>query len=221
MATIIKNDAYVPSSGQDLRGVAYDFSDLRRQADDYLETVRGEAARIIQAAQEESAKIKRDAEQAGRQAAQAAVESILDKKVAQRMESLTPALATAVQQIEDARQDWLHHWETSLLQLAQALAARVLHRELREQPEIALTWIQAALQLASGSAEITVQLHPTDHQTLGPQVEQLAATCGRAAPTTIVASEAISLGGCVVTTEFGSIDMQLETQLARLAEELN
>ncbi|MBW8885281.1 MAG: hypothetical protein JF612_11035 [Planctomycetia bacterium] len=36
----------------------------------------------------------------------------------------------------------------------------------------------------------------------------------------IVEDSAIAAGGCRVDTEFGSLDQQLEQQLARIAEEL-
>jgi flagellar assembly protein FliH len=36
----------------------------------------------------------------------------------------------------------------------------------------------------------------------------------------IVADESITAGGCRVDTEFGSLDQQLEAQLARITEEL-
>ena len=221
MATIIKRENQLHSSGATVSGIAYDLLDMADQAEDYLGTVRAEAAKIIQQAKQESAKIRQQAEEAGRQAAQEAVESILDEKVGKQMQTLTPALATAVQLIEDSRQDWLRHWETSAVQLTSAIAARIVRRELSQQPEIALEWIQEALQLAAGAAELTVRLHPSDHQTLGNQIHELAALFGGAAPTTIIADDSLSPGGCVVTTKFGSIDMQLETQLARLAQELS
>ncbi|MCH2115160.1 MAG: hypothetical protein MK171_09670 [Pirellulales bacterium] len=221
MATIIKRESQISSSGTALRGVAYGPSDMASQAEAYLDGVRGEAAKIIQEAKQESARIREQAERMGHQAAKSAAESLLDEKVARQVQTLTPALASAVQLIEDSRQEWLHHWEASIIQLASAIALRIVRRELKQQPDITLTWITESLQLAGGAAEVTVRLHPTDYQTLGSQVEQLATVMGQAAPGKIIADETISLGGCVVTTEFGSIDMQLETQLARLAEEMN
>jgi len=222
MATIIKRESQsqMQSTGKAVRGVAYDLTDMASQADDYLAGVRAEAAKIIQQAKQEAVAIKKQAEEAGRKAAQEAVEKILDEKVAQQMKTLTPALATAVEQIKDSEQAWIHHWETSLVQLAGAIAARLVRREIQRHPEIALEWIEEALRLAAGSAEITVRLHPTDLETLAGQVERLAETFNTLAPAKVVADESISLGGCRVETEFGSIDQQIETQLQRIADEL-
>jgi len=220
MATIIKRESQLHTSGVELRNVAYDLTDMASQADAYLAEVRAEAAKIVAQAQAEAEQIRQQSEAAGKQAAEAAVERILDEKVAKQMKSLTPALSVAVGQIDDSRQDWLRHWESSAIRFACSIAEKIVRRELQTQPEIALEWVQEALQMCAGSAEITVRLHPGDYQTLGDQVRQLAEIFHPAAPTNIVADSQLSLGGCRVETEFGSIDQQLETQLARLEQEL-
>ncbi len=221
MATIIKRETQHHASGSELRKVAYDLTDLSSQGDAYLLEVRAEAAKIIQQAERDAAKIRLEAEAAGKQAAEAAIERILDVKVAKQMKTLTPALASAVQQIEDSRQDWLRHWESSATQLACDIAARIIRRELQTQPKIALQWVQESLQMCAGAAEITVRLHPSDHETLGDQVCQLAEVFSPAASTKIIADASLSLSGCRIETEFGSIDQQLETQLERLQQELS
>ncbi|MDZ4658921.1 MAG: FliH/SctL family protein [Bythopirellula sp.] len=221
MATIIKTETQAHPTGTPLRRVAYDLRDFSGQADDYLDRVRGEAAKIVLQAKQEAEKIRSQAEQAGRRAAEEAIEKILDDKVAQQMRTVTPALQNAVAQIVDSQADWQRHWEKSIVKLACAFAKRIVRRELQQQPEIALEWIREALQLASGAAEITLRLHPHDLVTLRSQVEQLAAVFSPAAPARIVGDETISLGGCRLETQFGSIDQQLETQLARISEELS
>ena len=60
-------------------------------------------------------------------------------------------------------------------------------------------------------------MNPDDHAALGPQVEQVVAQLRLVGQAQIVADPAIATGGCHVDTEFGSIDGQLETQLARIA----
>ncbi len=221
MATIIKRESQLHASGTELRKVAYDLTDLESQGDTYLHEVRAEAAKIVQEAEQEAATIRQEAEAAGKQAAEAAIERILDEKVAKQMKSLTPALASAVKQIEDSRQDWLRHWESSATRLACDIAARIIRRELQSQPEIALQWVQEALQMCAGAAEITVRLHPSDHETLGEQVRQLTEVFHPVAKANIVADASLSVSGCRIETEFGSIDQQLETQLERLQQELS
>jgi len=220
MATIIKHQHQVQASGTLLRSAAYNLTDMTSQAQDYLSTVRQEAIQIIQQARLEAEAIRQQAEQAGRQAAQEAIEGILDEKVAQQMQSLMPALDSAVSQIEDSKQQWLQYWETSIVHLSTSIAAHVIRRELKTEPELALEWIREALQLAAGSAEVSVHLHPHDLETLRGEIDRLAATFCPLAKGQIVADPSITAGGCRVETQFGTIDVQLEAQLARVEQEL-
>jgi flagellar assembly protein FliH len=220
MATIIKTESQAIPSGTPLRQVAYDLSDFSGQADSYLNQVRAEAAKIVMQAKQESERVRSQAEQAGRKAAEAAIEKILDEKVSKQMQTLTPALHEAVSQIVDSQADWQRHWEKSIVALACSLAKRIVRRELKNDPAISVEWIREALELASGAAEITVRLSPNDFETLRTQTEQLAAVFSPAATARVVADQAITVGGCRVETQFGSIDQQLETQLSRVAEEL-
>jgi flagellar assembly protein FliH len=220
MATIIKTESQAFPSGTPLRQVAYDLSDFSGQADSYLNRVRAEAAKIVMQAKQESERVRSQAEQAGRKAAEAAIEKILDEKVAKQMQTLTPALQDAVSQIVDSQADWQRHWEKSIIALACSLAKRIVRRELKHDPTISAEWIREALELAGGAAEITVRLNPHDFETLRTQAEQLAAVFSPAATAKVVSDQAITIGGCRVETQFGSIDQQLETQLERISEEL-
>lgn len=220
MATIIKKEMHVQSSGKSLHAVAYDLTDMAEQAESYVENVRREATKIIQTAKQEAIAIREKAEKEGRKAARAAIEHILDQKVEKQMQTLVPALNSAIAQIEDSKQQWLHHWETAAVKLAAAIAQRLIRRELTEHPELSLEWISSALELAAGSTEVTVRLHPDDHETLRSEVVRLADLFCPLASAKIVADDSITASGCRVETQFGSIDQQIETQLARVVQEL-
>jgi flagellar assembly protein FliH len=221
MATIIRKDGTRQSTtGRSVQPVAFSFADMRGQADNYLETVRGEAAKIVQQAHRDAERIRRAAEVAGRKAAEAAAERVLDEKVAKRMDTLVPALEQLVKQINDAKGELQSYWERSALKVSTAIAARLIRRELTQHPEISLESIAEALQLARGSAEITLRINPTDYENLGPQIERLSATLCQLSPSQIVADETITAGGCRVETKFGEVDQQIEAQLRRIEEDL-
>jgi flagellar assembly protein FliH len=221
MATIIRKDGARPvNSGRPVEPVAFSFTDMRGQADDYVETVRREAAKIVQQAHKQAEQIRRDAEVAGRKAAEAAVERILDEKVAKRMDTLIPALQQLTRQLHDARGELQRHWERSAVHVAAAIAERIIRREIASEPTITLETIAESLRLAAGSTDITLYISPTDHENLGPQITRLAETLCQLAPSNVVADAEITPGGCRVVTKFGEIDQQIESQLRRIEEEL-
>lgn len=221
MATIIrKGNSHEQPSGRAVRPVAFSFADMRGQADDYLEVVRQEAAKIIQQAHRDGETIRRQAETAGRKAAEAAIEKVLEEKVARRMDTLLPALEQLVSQLNDAKGELLTRWERSATRVITAISERVIRREMAHEPSISLELISEAIRLASGAAELTLHINPTDHEHLGPQVERVAASLGKLAPNQIVPDATVSPGGCRVVTKFGVIDQQIESQLRRIEEDL-
>jgi len=221
MATIIRKDSpRETTSGQVAQPIAFSFSDMKGKANDYLGNVRVEAAKIIQQAHQQAEQIRRQAEAAGRKAAEAAVEKILEEKVSMRMDTLLPALQSLMQEINDTKGALLTRWEQSAIHVATAMAERIVRREISQRPEITLDLIGEALRLAAGTEEITLHLNPTDYKNLGSQITRLAETLCRLTPSSILADDNITPGGCRIATKYGQIDQQIEAQLRRIEEDL-
>jgi flagellar biosynthesis/type III secretory pathway protein FliH len=221
MATIIrKENAHELQAGRAVRRESFNFADMEGRAGEYLETVRQEAGKIVQEAHRDAERIRKQAEVAGRKAAESAIERILDEKVAKRMETLLPALEKVIVQVNDAKGELLRQWERSALQVITAISARVIHRELKREPTIVLDLVAEALRLATGSTDVTLHINPSDYEHMGSQIEQLSKALCRLAPSQIMADPAISAGGCRIETKFGVIDQQIEAQLRRIEEDL-
>ena len=197
---------------------AYQFDDM---GDAYLNRVRDEAARIISEARAEAARLKAQAADDGKQAALHAVEASLRARIDQETRSVVQALHQAVQAIEHSRRAWQGHWELHAVAVAIAIARRVVRRELAHAPEITLELVREALALASGQQSIVLRMNPDDHKNLGTQVDQLVAELRLIGQPQVVADPTIASGGCKVETDYGAIDGQVATQLARIAEELS
>lgn len=222
MATIIRKDSSRElTSGRPTQPISFNFADMRGQANDYLGTVRAEAAKIVQQAHQQAEQIRRQAEVAGRKAAQEAAEKVLEEKVGKRMQTLLPALDQLIGQLNDSKAELLARWHQSAVQVASAMAARIVRRELARDPTIVLDLVTEALRMATGTAEISVHINPTDYAHLGAQINSLANTLAQLTPSQIVADSDVSPGGCRIETKYGEIDMQIESQLRRIEEELS
>lgn len=217
MSTVIR----ATDHNQGVQQPVFNFEDLTVQAERYLERVREEAKKIMVAAHKEADTIKRRAETEGHAAALKKVAEMTEQQLGQKLATLLPALTEVVRQIGFAKHAWLSHWEKSAVHLATAIAGRVVRREVAHQPELPLKLLGEALELAAGSAELRIHLHPTDRQTLGPQAEVLVRELAPLAKAEIVSDPEVSPGGCRVDTRLGIIDQRLESQLARIEEELS
>jgi flagellar assembly protein FliH len=216
MAGIIKASGHIDAAAKaPLK--AFHFDDVGQS---YVGRVRSEAAEIVNQARKEAAQIKAKATEEGRQAGIQAAQASLKARLDQQLGEIMTALRQAVVHIEQSRHAWQQHWERHAVDLAAAIAGRICRRELSRQPEISLAWVREALLLAGKNAEVVLRLHPDDHAALAQQIEKLKHELTGIGAVKIIADPAISSGGCRVDTEFGSLDQQLESQLARITEEL-
>jgi len=222
MAGIIKGDRWVETGAPPT--AAFNLEDLTKRAEGYLSQVREQAAQIIATAkslaEQQSEQIAQQAREQGREAALREARQTLSATLDQQLTTLLPALQAAIEDIRDSKAAWLKHWERQTLTLATAIAERVIRRELREVPEITIDLVREALQLVLGSGHVTVQLAPTDFEALRDRVIGVEQQLNSIASTSVVADPAVTPGGCRVLTEFGWIDQCIESQLARIQEEL-
>ncbi len=125
MTTVIR----ATDRNRGVHGVAFNFDDIAAKAESYLDTVRVEAGRIVEAARQEAEAIRQQAQQQGHQAAMQAVEQM----IAKQLSTVLPALRQTIQDIQHAKQAWLTHWEASAVHVAAAKmqAAHVASTTLR------------------------------------------------------------------------------------------
>ena len=216
MAGIIKSSGRVePRRGSAL--TAFHFDDVGQS---YLDRVRGEAGRIVAIAREEAAAIRAKATEEGRQAAIEAAQATLRTRLDQQLATILAAMRQAAESIQHSRHTWQQHWEQHAVKLATAIAARLCRGELKRDPDITLAWVRESLEMAAGNAQIVLRLNPDDHAGLSAQVQAITRELEGLGEVKVVADPSITAGGCRVDTEFGSLDQQLEQQLARIQEEL-
>ena len=217
MAGIIKAGT-APPPGSIVPSNAYEFGEM---GESYTDRTRREAQLILARAKEEAVAIRQQAMEEGRRAAMHAVEATLRTKIDQQLSSVVSSLNAAIHEILQSRQQWQRHWEQSALQLSTAIAARIVRREVEKVPLITVDLVREALQLAAGNQSITLRLNPADHIALKDHISKLTHELAGSAETRVISDPGVTAGGCRVDTEFGSIDQQFETQIARILEELN
>lgn len=140
--------------------------------------------------------------------------------LAGKLETIVPAIRSAVEQIQTAQQSFLLLWEQSALHVAAAIANRAISRQLPEMVDVPLRLLREALELAVGCSQMKIRLNPTDYETLGPQIDTLISELSGAAEVEISPDIRISQGGCVLETSLGTIDQRIESRLERIKMEL-
>jgi flagellar assembly protein FliH len=195
---------------------AFNFVDMSAQAQQYLTKVRAEAAQLIAQARREADALRSRAKEEGRQAALQEVEAMVRKQLA----TAFPAVQRVLAELENSKHAWLRHWESSAVHVATAMAARVIRREVRQDPEITLTLVREALELAAGNTHLRIHLNPDDCKALGNQVQMLIDELAPLAGAEVQPDPDVMPGSCRLETRFGIIDERFDAQLKRIEEEL-
>ncbi|MFV1966405.1 MAG: FliH/SctL family protein [Pirellulaceae bacterium] len=219
MSGIIKAGQW-QERGTDRHSVAFNLEDVADKAKNWLAEARQQAVGIITRAKHQAIQIEQHAKQQGQETARLEAEAGLQVQLEQRTGTVLPALEQMIQSIQHSRQSWLKHWEQQTVHLAAAIAERVIRRELQQAPEITVDLIRESLELTMGGGRIRIHLNPQDHETLGATLPAILDRVGNLGPVDIIPDPDITAGGCRVVTEFGTVDQQIETQLARIEEEL-
>jgi type III secretion protein L len=172
---------------------------------------RAEARRIIADAARAAAALRAHAEEAA-----------LELREAAYREGLEAALAELNNHLFDARErrdNALAGAERDLLRLAVKLAEKIIGREIAQDEATLAEIVAAALRNARQHEMLTVRVNPADLPAVQAHRAQLDPT-GRARFLDLVADPRVAHGGCVIESESGTIDAQLDVQLGVLERAL-
>lgn len=131
-----------------------------------------------------------------------------------RFEPLEALLRDASQQVASTHQAVIANAEDELLDLAIAVAERVLRSELGARREAVIPIVRAALETAGSRRIMAIRINPDDCEHLAEHRGELV---GGLESARLIPDSAISPGGCVVEIETGLIDARLESQLQEAA----
>ena len=173
--------------------------------------LRPETSGTVTAA--ESAAVERDAftkgyaqgERAGAEAA------------ATRADAMLRRLAQTLDELQSLRAELIRRTEREVVELSLAIARKIVQREVALDRELMLAMARVALDRLADVATASIRLHPDDY----------AATVharGSAAVTShgvqIVSDASVGRGGCLVHSEFGSVDVGVSAQIDELTHAL-
>lgn len=153
-----------------------------------------------------------------RETALAEFETVQARLEGETRQAVADLLETA-RSLHRERQGLLLGAAEGTVELAFAVARRVLRREVECDPGAVLPLVHELLARGNASAALSIRLSPRDHAHLASCKDSLAEAAGLDGLRLRV-DAAIAPGGCVVETEQGTLDGRLETQLERIEEAL-
>ncbi|MDP2276209.1 MAG: FliH/SctL family protein [Archangium sp.] len=127
---------------------------------------------------------------------------------ARQAEELARAKMQAGQIIADSEKD--------VLELALKVAAKIISRDLERDPELVMEIVASCTEAARSSKAMIMKVHPEDGKLLREKKPRLIELIGRAVDISIRDDSEVERGGCIIQTEYGTIDGQIRTQFEML-----
>jgi len=189
-------------------------------------TAQAEATRIVKEAQRQASRLVAEAKakakelrEQSEQWAQALGEASRDrgyrlgtaqaqKEITEKLDRLARLMEGAIQ----ARENLLQSSEREVVELAIAIAEKVIGGEMTANRDLVTDMVRRALDRASTSDTYHIRVNPADAEIVGEYLQQDL----REMRFEIVTDSGIERGGCVIVTSHGQVDAQVNSQLAEV-----
>lgn len=168
----------------------------------------------IVSARAEAARIVAEAEAFTRDAHRTAVAEAEEMRERAFQEGTETALAEFEENLfaaSEIRDRALRETEQDLLRLAVRLAEKIVGLEIKKTSKTVVSIVATALQNARQQEKLTVRVNPTDLPLVESEIGNFASG-GRTRFIDFLADPRVAVGGCLIESEVGTIDAQLETQ---------
>lgn len=145
-------------------------------------------------------------------------DTLIDELIPRADEEAVAAIHAAVSDLLDARRDALAHSERDLVKLVQAIARRVLARELSTDPTVVQKLVHEGLAALAATDFVTVRIGSFFNE-VRDQIEDIVRRSG--VRVQVLVDPAIGLYGCRIETEWGSVDESVDARLNTILEALS
>ncbi|HEY4997140.1 MAG TPA: FliH/SctL family protein [Solirubrobacteraceae bacterium] len=132
--------------------------------------------------------------------------------------SASEALGEALREIESMREQLAAAIERDAVELALALAGKILAGALQARPELVVEVVQGALRRVSAQRNITVLVNPADLETVTAAIGDLQSQANGLELCDMQPDQRVQAGSAIVRTLEGEVDAGIETQLERARE---
>jgi flagellar assembly protein FliH len=212
--------------------IVLDLGDLRKQAEQIRDRARRQAGQILVEARQEAERLTAEARESGRQegleagraqgeqAGREAGHAQALQQSAEDLSKLQQGWTAALERFDAERSQMMLEARQSMLELAIALAGKIVKRVPEVDPTVVHDQLAAAIEQMARPADVTVHIHPDDRPVVEQAMPELTARFGDLQHVTWSTDASIDRGGCRITYGKACIDATLDRQLQRITESL-
>ncbi|MEJ2163878.1 MAG: FliH/SctL family protein [Desulfobacterales bacterium] len=140
------------------------------------------------------------------------------ERALKKLEPLSDSLRDALLQLKNIRRETYHRIEKDVVELALAIARKVVCREIEMDREVVLCVAREALARIEDPGQIRIKMSPEDLQFINENAGNPSDMLGNVDNVFLEAEENIQSGGCIIETNSGEIDARIENQIQAVEE---
>ena len=135
-----------------------------------------------------------------------------------RLRNIFDTFGTAFTELGKLRETLNFNAERGAVELALAIAEKVISHEVSVNKEILLGVLKRALEKVIDPEKIKIRINKSDLQFINESGYRISGLTDNPEDVIIEGDDTISRGGCVIETGFGSIDARIESQLQAVGD---
>lgn len=196
-----EDDGPASSSKGERKVIKKDVHSAKEEGKQILDRAEDEARAIVEKAESEA-------------------DSIRGRARAEGYEEGIAKLNELALQFQESRRLMFEESRDEILRLAVKIAGKILGRELESNDNAFTDLVMRAMRGIQGESRVQVRVNPSDMKKIQKDRKRLVEEVGQGREIELVEDAKVSEGGCVIETDLGIIDAQLETQLRVLEKAL-
>jgi len=118
-----------------------------------------------------------------------------------------------VQSLRDEMKDTLEKAKPQIIKLALRIAEKIVRQKMEMTPETMLPMIDEALRSLRAQSKIILRVNSADQDLLRSRCQRWKEKNPSIGEIDVIGEDAMSRGGCVIETEFGTVNATVETQI--------
>jgi flagellar assembly protein FliH len=134
------------------------------------------------------------------------------------LEPALNSLREALLELEKVKKDICFNAEKETVELALAIAKKIVGYEVTTKKELVLRVVREALNKVADHDRINIRINPSDFQVCRDVNFQLSELIDNTESITFEEDDKIHKGGCIIETNLGDIDARIEKQLHVIEE---
>lgn len=137
-----------------------------------------------------------------------------------RVDNLENTISAAISDLEDFKSELLVKAEKSIINIVSEISKKIILSEPTFNPELIIEVVKSALKMVIDFSNLKIKVNQDDLNILIENKNSLEEILGNSTTVRIESDPNVSIGGCIIETDFGDFDARLENQLKIIIKSL-